>query len=118
LNGLILELGGPDHAAAQRPVEPPGASPSPWVLLLGLYVLTLAAQFTSLAFGRIQPEHDFATMLLPSLLFLSVLTLPALWIGLPQVPHPQTSDQARCSRRRLFHQALVIHVQRVFRKPL
>jgi hypothetical protein len=35
-----------------------------------------------------------------------------------QVPHPQTSDQARCSRRRLFHQALVIHVQRVFRKPL
>ena len=82
MNGPILELGDPDQATAQRAVEPPGASRWQWILLLVLYVLTLAAQFTSLAFGRIQPEHDFATMLLPSLLFLSVLTLPALWIGL------------------------------------
>ena len=51
-------------------------------MFLSLYALTLAAQFTSLAFGRSQLEHDLATMLLPSLVFLSFLTLPATWVGL------------------------------------
>jgi hypothetical protein len=58
------------------------------------------------------------TWQLPAAVRVSLKALETTSDHPPQVPHPQTSDQARCSRRRLFHQALVIHVQRVFRKPL
>lgn len=60
----------------------PDTLPPRWIMLLALYALTLVAQFTSLAFGRSQLQQDLATMLLPSLVFLSMLTLPAIWIGL------------------------------------
>lgn len=82
MNGHHLEVVGADDRETPDRIDPPGARPSHWVLLLGLYALTLAAQFISLAFGRAQLEHDLATMVLPSLLFLSVLTLPSAWVGL------------------------------------
>jgi hypothetical protein len=60
--------------------ESPGASS----LLLGglLVVATLGAQLISLAFGRMDSELPLSTILLPSLVFLLVLTLPAVTIGL------------------------------------
>lgn len=51
-----------------------------------LFLATLAAQFISLRFGRLDLDASMASMWLPSLLFLSVLTLPACWIGLKLGP--------------------------------
>lgn len=51
-----------------------------------LFVSTIAAQLVSLAFGRINTELSFASMVLPSVLALSVITLPAIWIGLKLGP--------------------------------
>ena len=73
---------GADHAEPACLGGPPAAGPSPWALFLGLYALTLVAQFTSLAFGRSQLQQGLSTMLLPSLAYLSLLTLPAVWVGL------------------------------------
>lgn len=50
--------------------------------MLLLYVLVIAAQFVSLAFGRVDEGRSLASIALPSLLFLSVLTLPACWVGI------------------------------------
>lgn len=50
--------------------------------ILLLYVLVIAAQFISLAFGRIDNDRSLAVIALPSLVFLSVLTLPACWVGI------------------------------------
>jgi membrane protease YdiL (CAAX protease family) len=47
-----------------------------------LYSLTIAAQFIGLAFGRANEEQSFSSIVLPSLVFLSVLTLPACWAGI------------------------------------
>ena len=47
-----------------------------------LFLVTLAAQLFSLAFGGKYPEQSFVEMLLPSLLFLTVLTIPSCWFGL------------------------------------
>ena len=71
-----------DHAMSARQGGSAPASAPAWVVLMALYVLTLVAQFTSLAFGRSQLEPGLQTMLLPSLIYLSVLTLPSAWIGL------------------------------------
>ena len=46
-----------------------------------LFVLTILAQLVSLAFGRIDSERSFSDIVLASLLFLSVLTLPACYFG-------------------------------------
>jgi len=52
------------------------------VPLLALYGLTIAAQLISLAYGRIDEEREFAAIVLPSVLFLSALTLPAIALGI------------------------------------
>ena len=52
------------------------------VPLLVLYGLTIAAQLISLAYGRIDEEREFAAIVLPSVLFLSALTLPAIALGI------------------------------------
>ncbi|MCB1104411.1 MAG: CPBP family intramembrane metalloprotease [Opitutaceae bacterium] len=71
---------------------PPSSDPSqlrrpriglPFALLFGL---TIAAQLVSLALGRINTELSFASMILPSVLALSVITLPTIWIGLKVGP--------------------------------
>lgn len=73
---------GADHAEPARRSGPLAPGSSPWALFLGLYALTLVAQFTSLAFGRSQLQQGLSSMLLPSLAYLSLLTLPAIWVGL------------------------------------
>lgn len=53
-----------------------------------LFVLTISAQLVSLAFGRVDNSLSFSSIVLPSLLYLSVITLPSIWCGLivgPQV---------------------------------
>lgn len=47
-----------------------------------LYGLTIAAQLISLAYGRVDQEQVFGSIVLPSLVFLSVLTVPALAVGI------------------------------------
>lgn len=54
--------------------------------LIVLFVLTITAQLVGLAFGRVHMEQGFASLILPSVLALSVITLPALWIGLALGP--------------------------------
>ena len=49
--------------------------------VLLLFTLTLSAQLVSLGFGRLDAEQRFSEIVLPSLLFLSVLTLPACYFG-------------------------------------
>lgn len=49
--------------------------------VLFLYAVVIAAQFVSLAFGRLDQGQAFSSIVLPSLLFLSLLTLPACWAG-------------------------------------
>lgn len=44
--------------------------------------MTLVAQMVSLAFGRLDSGQRFAEIVLPSLLFLSVITLPACYFGM------------------------------------
>ncbi len=51
----------------------------PFILI---YAAAMAAQMVALAFGRIDPSHSFADIALPSLLFLSAVTIPAIWVGL------------------------------------
>ena len=46
-----------------------------------LFALTILAQLLSLAFGRIDSEQRFAEILPLSLLYLSILTLPACYAG-------------------------------------
>ena len=60
-----------------------GARSQPFVpLLLVLFGATVMAQLLSLAFGRANQELSFAAMVLPSVLFLSVVTLPLAASGL------------------------------------
>jgi hypothetical protein len=47
-----------------------------------LYLVTVVAQLVSLAFGRTNPEQSFISIALPSLFFLSLVTLPACWVGI------------------------------------
>lgn len=63
--------------------QPPGLRSAPvFRLFLFLYVLTIAAQLVSLAFGRIDESSSFASIAFPSALFLSLITIPSIWIGL------------------------------------
>lgn len=49
--------------------------------IAGIYLAVMAAQFISLAFGRLDAGQDLASIALPSFVFLSLLTLPACWVG-------------------------------------
>lgn len=63
--------------------QPPQLRSAPvFRLFLFLYVLTIAAQLVSLAFGRIDESSNFASIAFPSALFLSLITIPSIWIGL------------------------------------
>lgn len=68
-----------DSAGSIQPSESSQPILLPLVVLFGF---TILAQLVSLAFGRSNEEQSFATIVLPSLLFLSVLTLPATWLGI------------------------------------
>lgn len=59
--------------AASRPVLGP---------LALVFAVTIAAQLVSLAFGRVDMEREFAKVLVPSILFLSALTLPLAGLGI------------------------------------
>jgi len=47
-----------------------------------LFAMTVLAQMVSLAFGRLDSEQGFSQIFLPSLLFVSAITLPACYFGL------------------------------------
>lgn len=49
---------------------------------LVLYGLTIAAQLFSLAYGRMDEHRAFASIVLPSIAFLSFITLPAIVLGI------------------------------------
>jgi hypothetical protein len=76
-----------NHNTPQAFAKPPKpAHPSPsqpiFLPLFVLFFFTIAAQLVSLAFGRADQELSFASAILPSVLFLSVISLPAIWLGL------------------------------------
>ena len=68
-----------DSSRAGTGKAEPGAVLMP---MFGLYLAVMAAQLISLAFGRIDASQSFASIALPSVVYLTVLTLPACWIGL------------------------------------
>ncbi|MCB1055436.1 MAG: CPBP family intramembrane metalloprotease [Acidobacteria bacterium] len=71
-------------AAAVSTEHPTDARPAHPVFPLAtvLFLLTLAAQLFSLAFGRVDAARSFSSIVLPSAVFLSVLTVPSVWLGL------------------------------------
>lgn len=53
-----------------------------WLLpAASLYILTLVAQLANLLYLSSNQGQSFSEILIPSLLFLSLLTLPSLWVG-------------------------------------
>ncbi len=60
------------------------ARPSQPILLqlVVLFCVTIAAQLVSLAYGRINVNERFASIVLPSLVFLSIITIPSIWLGI------------------------------------
>jgi hypothetical protein len=60
----------------------PALSSQPNLLLVVvLFGFTVVAQLVSLAFGRANEEQSFSSTVLPSVLFLSIITLPSIWLG-------------------------------------
>ncbi len=53
-----------------------------WSQLLALFALTVVTQMSNIAFQKLSNNEPFLPTVLPGLLFLSVLTIPALFIGL------------------------------------
>jgi hypothetical protein len=47
-----------------------------------IYFLVISSQMVSLAFGRIDQSVSLSSIIIPSLVFLSVFTIPSIWIGL------------------------------------
>lgn len=47
-----------------------------------LYFLAISSQMTSLAFGKIDQSLSFSSIVVPSLIFLSIITIPSIWVGL------------------------------------
>jgi len=50
--------------------------------LMVLYALTIFSQLVSLAFGRVNEDLSFISIVLPSIIFLSIITIPSAGIGL------------------------------------
>ncbi len=50
--------------------------------LIVLYALTIFSQLVSLAFGRANEELNFISIVLPSMIFLSIITIPSAGLGL------------------------------------
>ncbi len=53
-----------------------------WWLFIGLLVATVIAQLANVYYQSIQEQSDFGNLLLPSLTFLAIITIPSLVIGL------------------------------------
>ncbi len=69
----------------QTPPEGSTESKQPGGLLLPLiilYALTIFSQLVSLAFGRANEEQSFSSIVIPSVIFLSIITLPSAGLGL------------------------------------
>lgn len=69
-------------SGSSGPVQP-AAPPQPVLLLLLVLVAgTIVAQMISLAFGRSNEEQEFLSVVLPSVVFLSAVTLPLAGLGI------------------------------------
>jgi hypothetical protein len=69
---------------SQRPAAEPAFGDSLQPILFPvvvLFVLTIAAQLISLAFGRSDEEQSFSSIVVPSVLVLSAVTLPLSGLG-------------------------------------
>ena len=53
-----------------------------WILFLGLFIATIVTQLANIYYQSIQEQSDFVSKLLPSLTFLSILTIPSILVGL------------------------------------
>lgn len=53
-----------------------------WSQLLALFAVTVVTQMSNIAFQKLSNNEPFLPTVLPGLVFLSVLTIPALFIGL------------------------------------
>ncbi|TPV54832.1 CPBP family intramembrane metalloprotease [Aestuariibacter sp. GS-14] len=53
-----------------------------WLPLLALFALTVVTQMSNVIYQKVMNQQSFADTLVPGMIFLSVLTLPALLIGL------------------------------------
>jgi len=62
-------------------LEPHRSAPT-FLLFVTLYALTISAQLVSLAWGRLDEQQSFTSIVLPSVLYLSLITIPSIWIGL------------------------------------
>lgn len=47
-----------------------------------LYLLTILSQLISLTFGRLDQSQSFSSIVIPSVLFLSFISIPSIWVGL------------------------------------
>lgn len=63
-------------------IQPPIPSQPILLPLIVLWGFTVLAQLTSLAFGRSNEAQSFASIVLPSVLFLSAVTLPLSGLGI------------------------------------
>ncbi|MDC0602390.1 CPBP family intramembrane metalloprotease [Aliiglaciecola sp.] len=77
-----------------------------------LYFATIAAQLGNLAYQAQEKEFSFLSQLVPSVLFLSVLTIPALLVGLLLGPKVGIAafDNRPSVNRAQFKQAIVFTI--------
>jgi len=69
-------------AGSTGPIQPAAPSQPVLLLLLVLFAGTLVAQMISLAFGRSDEAQEFLSVVLPSVVFLSAVTLPLAGLGI------------------------------------
>jgi hypothetical protein len=71
-----------DDAGSTEFPTPSAFSKAVILPLMVIFLATLAAQLISLGFGRSDQEQQFLTIVIPSLVYLSAVTLPLAWLGL------------------------------------
>lgn len=76
-----------------------------WPTFFGLFLATIVAQLANVIYQKNQAGANITEVLLPSLVFLSVLTLPSIYIGLTLgksigvgLINPELSDQKKRSK--------------------
>ncbi len=71
-----------DAPESPRPNQPDASSQPLPLLMAVLWAATVVAQLISLAFGRANAGQAFASVVLPSVVYLSVVTVPAAGLGI------------------------------------
>ena len=82
LDATTASVDGNDRIPARSDASPLDSARTLWLTIFALYALSIAAQLISLAFGREDTGQSFSLIVLPSLLYLSIVTLPACGLGI------------------------------------